>query len=140
MQLTSQSLDTGVQTSVISVSTVGCQASSEENLLDALPMESLIEILSKLFTKYSIAAGVSVRDDFLLLSVKAMLQLKRNYRNNVVYNLVKGLGTTRPDGSDSRFPTKMMPMGLVEYITNFFVADTVQQVGILLSSCVCVYE
>ena len=47
---------------------------------------------------------------------------------NVLYNLAKGLGTPRLDGSDSRFPAKRMPMGLVEYATNFFVADKMQQV------------
>ena len=57
-----------------------------------------------------------------------MAQLKHNERSNVLYNLAKGLGTPRLDGSDSRFPAKRMPMGLVEYATNFFVADKMQQV------------
>ena len=47
---------------------------------------------------------------------------------NVLYNLAKGLGTQRADGSDSRFPTKCMPMGLIEYAAEFFANDNVRQV------------
>ena len=35
----------------------------------------------------------------------------------------------RPDQSDSRFPIKQMPLGLVEYIAQFFAADNLQQVN-----------
>jgi len=42
-----------------------------------------------------------------------------------MYNLTKGLGTQRADGSDSRFPTKCMPMGLIEYEAEFFANDNV---------------
>lgn len=127
-----------VQTSVISVSTVSCQTCSEDeamdigiSLLNQLPMGSLLKVISEFLSKYGTSEGISVPNDFLPLVIKAMIQLKRNYRANVVYNFVKGLGTIRLDGSDSRFPAKMMPMGLVEYVTNFFVADTVQQVSML---------
>ena len=41
-----------------------------------------------------------------------------------MYNLAKGLGTQRADQSDSRFPTKRMPMGLIECFAN----DDVQKV------------
>ena len=52
-----------------------------------------------------------------------MAQLKRSERTNVLYKLAKGIGTPREDGSDSRLPTRRMPMGLVEHIANFFVAE-----------------
>jgi len=45
-----------------------------------------------------------------------------------MYNLAKGVGTQRADGSDSRFPMKCMPMGLIEYAADFFANDNVQQV------------
>ena len=35
--------------------------------------------------------------------------------HHLVYALAIGLGTLRPDGSDSLIPTKRMPMGLLEY-------------------------
>lgn len=139
-QTPTQTLNVEMQTDPTSVATVGIQTSlndlpdspvATDTLIDGLnqlSMEHLMEVLSNFFSKYCRATGVSVPDDFLSLSIKAMVQLKRSYRGNVVYNLAKGLGTPRPDGSDSRFPTMVMPMGLVEHITNFFVADTVQQV------------
>ena len=37
----------------------------------------------------------------------------------------------REDESDSRFPIKRMPMGLVEYAADFFVADNLQSVGMV---------
>jgi len=49
-----------------------------------------------------------------------MSQLRYRQRTNVMYNLAKGLGTQRVDGSDSRFPTKCMPMELIEYTADFF--------------------
>jgi hypothetical protein len=41
----------------------------------------------------------------------------------VLYSLAKGIGTMREDQSDSKFSTKRMPLGLMEYIANFFVAQ-----------------
>ena len=36
----------------------------------------------------------------------------------------------RPDGTDSRFPVKRMPMGLLEHMVNFFNASSIQQVSV----------
>ena len=72
--------------------------------------------------------GLDVPEDFLVLSSRGMLHLHLNQRSNVLYTLAKGLGVFREDGSDSRFPVKRMPMGLLEYISNFFIADTINQV------------
>ena len=70
-------------------------------------------------------------DDFLVLTAKAMDYLKCNNRSNVLYKLAKGIGTMREDETDSRFPTKRMPMCLVEYAANFYAADNLQSVRIL---------
>lgn len=86
--------------------------------LDSLSEGACLEALSVFFSKY---ASVTVPEDFLMLASKAMLQLTKAKRSNVVYNLVRGLGILRTDGGDSRFPTKCMPMGLIEHVTNFFV-------------------
>ena len=64
--------------------------------------------------------GVSVPGDFLHLCAKAMKQLSSNGRSNVLYKLARGIGTFRKDGTDSCFPTKRMPMGLLEYMADFF--------------------
>jgi hypothetical protein len=57
-----------------------------------------------------------------------MENLHRAGRSNVLYLLAKALGTTRPDGSDSLLPISRMPMGLLEYMVNFFTASSIQQV------------
>lgn len=46
--------------------------------------------------------------------------MKHLESTNVLYELAKGLGTMHPDGSDSYFPTSRMPMGLLQYMVNFF--------------------
>ena len=66
---------------------------------------------------------VKVEEDFLSLAAKAMAQLRFSDRSNALYNLAKGWGTLRKDMSDSRFPIKRMPMGLVEYAANFFASE-----------------
>jgi len=88
-----------------------------------------LDLLSKGFSLLaSRDLNLSVPDDFVALAARAMLYLKNNNRSNVLYNLAKAIGTTREDGS-SRFPVTRMPMGLVEYIANFFVADNLQSVS-----------
>ena len=37
--------------------------------------------------------------------------------------LAEGGGTSREDGSDSRFPVTRMPMGLTEYAASIFASD-----------------
>ena len=49
-----------------------------------------------------------------------MAHLRHSGRNNVLYQLAKDLGTMRADESDYRFSAKWMPMGLVEYVADFF--------------------
>ena len=66
--------------------------------------------------------------NFLELACKGMERLRQSKCSNVIYNLVCGLGTMRNDGSDSLLSTKRMPMGLLEHVTHFFVASSVQKV------------
>ncbi len=61
-----------------------------------------------------------------------MSKLKAGNRSNVLYNLAKGVGTNRMDESESIFPVTRMPMGLVEYTTNFFVAYDLNVVCLVL--------
>ena len=48
---------------------------------------------------------VEVCDDFLEVASSAMVRLKAGNRSNVVYNLAKGIGTSRKDEAESRFPS-----------------------------------
>ena len=85
--------------------------------------------LSQSFTQCCAKFGVEVPNDFIELAVKAMIHLKENHRSNVLYNLVKGLGVMRQDKSDTRFPMKVMPMGLLEYMVNFYTAEEMRKVS-----------
>ena len=52
--------------------------------------------MSTFFTDYiDKKLNITIPEDFLTLSAKAMAQLKNNERSNVLYNLAKGLGTPR---------------------------------------------
>ena len=102
-------------------------------LFSQLQGDAQLQILSKLFTTVvQHELNISVPDDFLVLVAKGMEQLGHSGRSNVLYKLAKGFGTMREGESDSRFPTKRMPIGLVEYAADFFVADNLQSVGIEL--------
>ena len=95
--------------------------------------QSSISTLSQTFSahcKKSLQLDVPV--DFLAYAGTAMARLKENGQANVVYNLVKGVGKDRPDSSNSRFPVSRMPMGLIEYATNFYIAENINQVSVTL--------
>lgn len=92
-----------------------------------------VNCLSELFSSYlSKVFSLTVPQDFLSYATNAMLRLSDGGRRNILYNLAKGIGTLRSDKKDSRFPIKQMPMGLVEYIAQFFIVDNLQQVQIVL--------
>lgn len=112
-----QFVDCGVQTDLPPVET------------DQLPKMTSLEKLSGLFSIYcERELNILVPPDFLKFAAVAMERLKSCNRSNVLYSLAKGLGTMRNDQSDSCFPVKRMPMGLIEYACNFFVSETLEQV------------
>lgn len=130
--LVSSTRVTGDENTVVTVSTQTDPADPAEfvvNILGQLSAGAQLEAMSKFFSEYALANfSLTVPEDFLSLAAKAMAKLKHSERSNVLYNLAKGIGTPRDDGSDSRFPTQRMPMGLVEHIANF-VADKMQKVS-----------
>ena len=76
--------------------------------------------LSGSFAQLMLEKKISILGDYLVHSASAMVQLSCHGRAHVLYNLAKGIGTHRQDGSDSCFPCKRMPMGLLEYMADFF--------------------
>ena len=96
---------------------------------DRLPSDQQLQFLSEMFSRFAEChSDVSVPSDYLHL-LKEMEKLKESKRVNVLYELSKGLGITRPDGSDTTFPTKRMPMGLLQYMVSFFNSGAGQQVS-----------
>ena len=88
-----------------------------------------LEIISEMFGAYAHSQGVSVSNDFLQLLLQAAHHLKNCNRINVVYGLAKVIGTMRLDKTDSLMPAKRMPMGLVEYLVQFFSAKNLTKVS-----------
>ena len=83
------------------------------SLFKKLPAEEQLNALSMMFIAYmSSGPCVLVPEGFLIIAKNAMLQLRDHGRSNVLYNLAKGIGTMREDGSESRFPTKMYAYGI----------------------------
>ena len=101
------------------------------SLLQMLPEDEQVHVANKAL-QYIIAAKnysmVVIPDDFAKLCLQSMEHLKQVGRYNVVYGLIQGLGIMREDKSDSRFPSRRMPMGLLEYMISFYSAPSINQV------------
>ena len=104
------------------IDTLRCQLSS---LTTDEQLHLCGELLSQICS--SQPAPTAVPRDFLSLSLKAMDNLKESGRRNVLYELALGLGSLRPDGTPL-FPTDRMPMGLLEYMINFFASSNISEV------------
>jgi len=104
------------------------------DLLVTLSAEKQCMVLSGVFDMFlKRSAGLShVPDGFIQLAISGMNHLKECGRSNVIYSLVKSLGTMRPDQSDSLLPAKRMPMGLIEHCVNFFCATSINKVSVII--------
>lgn len=98
--------------------------------INKAPPEDCIKIVSRMFSKCLSDKGVmmSMPEDFLHFVILALKNLHANQRSNILYSLAKRVGTMRSDGSDTLFPLKRMPAGLVEYCVNFSVANSIVKV------------
>ncbi len=99
-------------------------------LLGMMPEDEQLHAMNRVFQILAAQScpTVVIPDDFVSLCLKAMERLKQVGRYNVVYGMVRGLGTMREDNSDSRLPALRMPMGLLEYTISFYSANTINQV------------
>ena len=96
-----------------------------------MPTEDQLRLAGEVYSMYLSKEDVSVPEDFLKLVAQGMVQLQNAGRSNILYSLAKGLGTMRPDGSDSIFPSRQLVTGLVEHCANFFAASFSEQVSII---------
>ncbi len=60
---------------------------------------------------------------FLVYVARAIHRLTYSHRSNVFYSLAMGIGTMKDDKRESLFPVNRMPMWLLEFMANFFIAD-----------------
>ncbi len=100
-----------------------------EKILTKLDPAKQMQIISELF---SLLVGQSLipvpPPDFLELVILGMKRLHSNGRSNVIYLLAKAIGTMRPQGTDSLLPISRMPMGLLDYVVNFYTASSINKV------------
>ena len=106
------------------VDTLRCQLSN-------LTTDEQLQLCGELFSQIcsSQPAHTVIPLDFMSLSLKAMDNLKASGRRNVLYELALGLGSLRPDGTPL-FPMDRMPMGLLEYMVNFFTSSNISEVSV----------
>ena len=122
--LKSQNKGVQVNTTVTSVSTQTDNNPLPRNVLSSLDQKEQLQSLSNLFSQW--CSGVLqcvVPKDFLVHCSQAFQRLSSVKRSNVLYSLAKGIGTMRTDKRESLFPVTRMPMGLLEFMVNFFIAD-----------------
>lgn len=92
--------------------------------------EQQLSVLNEVLCYYARTSyGMDLPSDFVLLSILGMQNLQRAGKVNVIYELAKGLGVMRPGGKDSCFPTSRMPMGMLQYMVQFFNAKPGQNVS-----------
>ena len=116
----------------VSVQTEDLKPPAVIQMFSRLLADTHLQVLSRLFSSHLLAASSrSVSEDFLGHAAAAIVHLHKGGRTNILYNLAKGIGTLRSDGSDAMFPIKQMPMGLVEYIAQFFATDNLQKVHVI---------
>ena len=118
---------------------------SIQELLADLPAADQLHIIATLFSSYGCEHhNISIPVDFLQLTLNGSRHLQQCGRSNIIYGLAKGTGSMRDDGSDSRLPAKRMPMGMLEYTINFFIAAHMTKVNpilaVLYHYCACVYS
>ena len=100
-----------------------------------LPCDEQLVVASDMVSYVSSKSfGLDIPDDFLRLALTGMHKLASEGRSNVIYGLCKGFGTSRPDKPDEcYFPVSRMPMGLLEYMVNFFISEFGNQIDV----CIC---
>lgn len=105
-------MSTQADTSCLLVAPHPPSSTEVNHILQSMPKDEQLSTIEFWFQTFSLEHyGVNVNRDFLSLCMSAFKHLQRCNRSNVVYELAKGIGTMRSNGSDSRFPVKRMPMG-----------------------------
>jgi hypothetical protein len=97
------------------------------SLLDNSDLEMLT---NKLFLHLALAHNITSNPaNFCSLSIKAMQQLMKNNKNNLLYKFAFTLCNTKPGTDELLFPMDRMPFGLVEYQIEFFSCAHIRQVN-----------
>jgi hypothetical protein len=100
------------------------------NINDYLPRLTPQQRIGLATRVYSFVAENDFQDlkhfipsNYIELSFHAASHLKKNGKDNVIYDLCKCLGLMRDDGSSARMDVQRMPFGLIAYNCKFFASD-----------------
>ncbi len=107
----------------------------------SLPQQDQVNLVSDLLSHIADKQhSVSVPKDFVPLLLKGMAHLNRKNKPNLIYDFCRGLGSLRPDGSDSLIPTSRMPFGLLQYLIEFFTTQGGLKVSYFLQTCFYIHS
>ena len=104
--------------------------------ITSLSSEEQLQLVCDVFNRVALCQyGITIPEDFLRLSLCGMRRLSEVGKSNIIRGLCKGLGTMRLDGSDSIFPTTRMPIGLLQYMVEFFISKPGHRVSHSITCC-----
>ncbi len=134
----------GCDTPASSLSSIPSSIMKEDLVMNSfllLSSDQQLKLVSDMFRHISNQYSLNAPDDFVEL---AMHKLRSDGKSNVIYGLCNGFGRSRPENeNESYFPTSRMPMGLLEYMVNFFVTEhgnKVSTVIVIVNTFVSVIE
>ncbi len=107
---------------------------AEDSLMESFRSVSLQDQVSFLGEAVSCVASqqfdIDLPKQFVEFALEGMRKLHAAGRSNVIYGLCRGLGTSQADDpNESLFPTSRMPMGMLEYMVNFFNSEAAHNVS-----------
>ena len=94
-------------------------------LSSLIPEREQADAICKLMQGLAVKSSLNVPDGYISDSLAAMQRLQHAGRSNILAQLAKAFGATRPDGIESLMPVNRMPVGLIEYVVNFFTSNSV---------------
>ena len=107
---------------------------AEDSLMDRFRLLSPEDQTTFLGETVSLVASeqfqIELPKQFIQLALCGMQNLEAAKRSNVIYGLCKGLAKFRENNpSETLFPTSRMPMGLLEFMVEFFAGDFAHNVS-----------
>lgn len=124
---TNSSGDAGVQVSLgESIATVVKLLAMMSSRMSQGLLQSLF--YQYMFMEFNKDLPPNVASDFIVLCCKGISVIHQNEKDNIIYYLVKGLGTPREDCTGPSLPIDRMPFGLLSYNIRYFALDKINNI------------
>lgn len=103
-----------------------------ENNFKKIPETEKSSILDSMFKTVCKESNMKQQPNtFVTLSIQSMTTLEKKGKPNLLFDLAKCLGTTRPNSDETLLPMNRMPFGLIQHQLQFFSATDVRQVTVI---------